>query len=240
MGDARDTAKKKKADEKKSAKPREGRRAGRGGARGQSQGRGEIHEEVTVPSHRADLPDPDWRCPRESRDAGSGSFRNPGGTGAPANARSRVSRTAVDAAADLGGRSLTWAASRLRVESATVKGCDGTSYCSSESWHARANADRARVPSARALPDPGHPQEHPPIQLQAVDQQVLEQVPVGTGITDGIGGERALAQAISSASSKVSARAIQPGGARVEHLVCSRGHFLVGNRRRIQAGDRPR
>ncbi len=74
MGDARDTAKKKKADEKKSAKP--AKAAAKRGAGTRRQEHGEIHEEVTVTSAVLLNPtDPVWRCSNESRDPGSGSFR---------------------------------------------------------------------------------------------------------------------------------------------------------------------
>ena len=68
-----------------------------------------------------------------------------------------------------------------------MKGCDGTSYCSSESWQARANADLA----SSGRPEPCQTQAiHSSIRryiLQAVDQQVLEQEAVGTGIADRVG-----------------------------------------------------
>ena len=74
MGDARDTAKKKKADEKKCQPAAKAARR-EGGAKPRPRDRRNPRRSNDPLSHRADFPDPGLRCSTGSRQSGSGSFR---------------------------------------------------------------------------------------------------------------------------------------------------------------------
>ena len=77
MGDARDTAKKKKADEKKKSE----QAGSQGGcSRGEGRSRGEANQEVTVVQQRIGRPDLGSYLSSERRGPGSGLFfRGPSG-----------------------------------------------------------------------------------------------------------------------------------------------------------------
>ena len=126
MGDARDTAKKKKADEKK-GRNRPDRQAGTP----RDQGRGEVRQEVSA-IRRIDLLDLKTQPDRGSMASGPG-FLCTGGS-------------IYLAPGDLGRRHQDEPEQprRLRVVSSTKKGCDGTAYCSSAELTGQGGARQCR------------------------------------------------------------------------------------------------
>ncbi len=102
MGDARDTAKKKKADEKKSTGQEAGREASR---EGRGQGSAEVRQEVNDPRVEPNCPGPGSRRSHESRKPGPGS---------PFEVHATV-RSASEAGLRIVPRAArSWAARRLR------------------------------------------------------------------------------------------------------------------------------
>ena len=79
--------------------------------------------------------------------------------------------------------------SRLRVVTLRrVKGWDGTAYCSSENSsvaHASARVERSFNPEL--FQEPGHPEEHSPVELKAPEEAAFEQEAVDAGIAGGVG-----------------------------------------------------
>ena len=239
MGDARDTAKKKKADEKKKARAsRRPRRL----PRGEGCGRGEASQEVTVVQQRIGRPDLGTRRSTKCRASGSGhSFATP----ATACRRDQTSPVSTLTAERLvrgsaAVRSRRWAASRLRVVSSTVKGCDGTAYCSSEKLRGQRQRRPGQLELVEKLPEPRHPQEHALVQFEAVDEPVFEEKAVSPRVALGIGRGSALAEPDFLGQLEGQRRRIQPRRARVEHRRGPAGHLRLVDRRDVQARDRRR
>ena len=142
MGDARDTAKKKKATEKKNAKG--------------------------APRQRLHRPPP-------RRPARSSAFRFNLDLTEPRSCCFLAARPRLHAFSSRWTRGSTrlrdrcCAATRLRVVSSTVKGCEGTAYCSSESSEAQRKRRGREVRQSGTLPEPRHPKQHTPIQLESIE-----------------------------------------------------------------------
>ncbi len=149
MGDARDNAKKKKAVEKKGAKNDEG---GPCSCKNRDEDRQEVGFLRVILFFQSR-----GRAANEPRGLGScrmrvGEMPVRRATAAPrAGPGGQVPSRELDQSRSPGWRLLRdncCAARRLRVVSSTVKGCEGTAYCSSESSvaHASAEVDRSVWP----------------------------------------------------------------------------------------------